>query len=405
MSTLQITRGIRKTAIRALIYGVEGIGKSTLGSLLPNPLFLDVEGSTNQLDVARIEINSSSQLESTLAQLGANPQGFASVVIDTADWAERQVVEGLLQRTNKKSIEDFGYGKGYTHLAEEFSRILNLTEALINKGVHVIWIAHSKVVRQSPPDQTDGFDRYELKLSKQVAPLLKEWCDLLLFAKFSLQIVEGTDGRIKAQGGKDRVLHTTNSAAWDAKNRFGLPDTIKLGTTLPPELAAIFSGKVARTPAPAPVPAAPPPVQEETPPPPAILTDEQLAQLKLYNQNSVGAAVIAKALDHYGEASLDLLNTDQAAKIISRCQEEMNKEPEKPAGKAPSVGAFPWPADVLAWLTANEQAVNAYLVTKKWITASQTFRDLGGDNAEKVVTKSDAFARAANIPTLTKAAA
>jgi hypothetical protein len=75
----------------------------------------------------------------------------------------------------------------------------------------------------SPPDATDGFDRYELKLTKSVAPLFKEWADLLLFCQYRVHMVEGNDGRMKAKGGKDRIMHAEHSAAWDAKNRFGLP--------------------------------------------------------------------------------------------------------------------------------------------------------------------------------------
>jgi hypothetical protein len=81
----------------------------------------------------------------------------------------------------------------------------------------------------SPPDTNDGFDRYELKLHKQVAPLLKEWCDLLLFCNYRVAVVEGEDGRMKGRGGKERFMHAQRSAAWDAKNRYGLPEAMPMG--------------------------------------------------------------------------------------------------------------------------------------------------------------------------------
>jgi hypothetical protein len=74
----------------------------------------------------------------------------------------------------------------------------------------------------------EGWDRYELKLSKQVGPLVKEWSDLLLFANYRTRIVEGADGRNRAKGGKERVLFTERTAAWDAKNRFGLAPEIPM---------------------------------------------------------------------------------------------------------------------------------------------------------------------------------
>jgi len=101
------------------------------------------------------------------------------------------------------------------------------------------------------------------------------------------------------------------------------------------------------------------------------------------------------------------LTEEQAAKIISRCQEEMNKEPAKPApaAKAPAAPASDGPRALflpatLAWLTANETAVNTFLVAKNWAKSGQTFRDLSPDRAESIITKADAFAKAAGIPTL-----
>ena len=98
-----------------------------------------------------------------------------------------------------------------------------MADQLIAAGLHVVFVAHSKVQRTSPPDETDGYDRYELKLTKQVAPLLREWADALLFCNYRTTLVEGSDGRKKATGGKERVMYAERSAAWDAKNRFGLP--------------------------------------------------------------------------------------------------------------------------------------------------------------------------------------
>ena len=53
MPKLTITRGPVRSAMKVVIYGPEGIGKTTLASRFPNPLFIDTEGSTKFLDVAR----------------------------------------------------------------------------------------------------------------------------------------------------------------------------------------------------------------------------------------------------------------------------------------------------------------------------------------------------------------
>jgi len=220
---LKIERGLKAAPVRCVIYGTEGIGKSTLAAQFPDPLILDTEDGTGRIDCARVVCRDSMALEGAMLDLIGDPQGFKTVVVDSADWAERQILEHLLKKAGKRSIEDFGFGKGYTMLAEACSRILGLGDQLLAKGVNVVFVAHATIKRTSPPDETDGYDRYELKLTRQTAPLFKEWADLLLFCNYKTKLVEGSDGRKKATGGKTRVMYAERAAAYDAKNRYGLP--------------------------------------------------------------------------------------------------------------------------------------------------------------------------------------
>ena len=220
---MKITRGKRATAKKILKYGVEGIGKSTLASQFPNPLVLDTEDGTNHLDVARVRVETAIDLEDAIHTLTRDNQGFKTLVIDSVDKAERLLIEQLLKKANKRSIEDFGFGKGYTMVAESVARLLSLLDALVDQGVNVVLVGHATVKRVSPPDMDEGYDRYEPKLTKQSSPLVKEWADAILFCQYKTRLVEGEDGRTRAKGGKERVLHTERTAAFDAKNRFGLP--------------------------------------------------------------------------------------------------------------------------------------------------------------------------------------
>ena len=235
---LKIERGKRHMPSKTGLYGPEGGGKSTIVSEWPSPIFLDTEEGTHHLDVARVSIRSWNELRAAIAEIGSKPSEFKTVVIDSADWAERLCIDSICEEQRKKSIEDFGFGKGYTHVAEAFSKLLTQCDALVGVGLHVVFVAHSKVVRTSPPDMTDGYDRWELKLSKQVAPLLKEWCDALLFCTFETRTTTGSDGRVKAVGGKKRIIHTERSASWDAKNRYGLEPIIPMTIE---SLAPIFA--------------------------------------------------------------------------------------------------------------------------------------------------------------------
>ncbi|MBR0283530.1 MAG: AAA family ATPase, partial [Oscillibacter sp.] len=52
---LNITSGVVRRAQKVVIYGPEGIGKSTLASKFPNPLFIDTENGTQHMDVRRVD--------------------------------------------------------------------------------------------------------------------------------------------------------------------------------------------------------------------------------------------------------------------------------------------------------------------------------------------------------------
>ena len=223
---MKITKGKQQRAQRVVLYGVESVGKSTFAAQFPNPLFLDIEQGTSHLNVDRCDISSWKQLTDSLVE--AKATDYQTIVIDSADWAERLCVEDLLASSKKTSIEDFGFGKGWVMVAERMSRMLASIDTLIDAGKNVVLIAHSKIVRFEAPDALAAYDRYELKLSKQSSPLLKEFADELWFLRFKTKVSTSETGKGKGIGGKERILLTTHSAAYDAKTRSGLAEELPL---------------------------------------------------------------------------------------------------------------------------------------------------------------------------------
>ena len=117
---MNITRGKIAKAQRVVIYGVEGIGKSTLASKFPNPLFIDIEGSTGNMDVARLDKPTSfSMLVNEVNFVKANKEVCDTLIIDTADWMEKLIIEQICQAHNKTDITQFGYGDGFVKLETE----------------------------------------------------------------------------------------------------------------------------------------------------------------------------------------------------------------------------------------------------------------------------------------------
>jgi hypothetical protein len=392
---LNITRGRLKSASRVIIYGPEGIGKTTLAAAFPTPIIIDAEDGSGQLDVARVTALDWFAIEAATKELVKDRQGFSTVVFDSIDWIEAELTESMLKKDRKDSIEDYGWGGGYKKLQEKLRLWLDDVDKLIAAGVHVVFVAHSKVVRVSPPDQTDGFDRWELKLSKHVAPLVKEWADMILFCNFDLQIVEGNDKKIKAVGGRERIMHAEHSAAWDAKNRHGLPSTMpmvfdSIAKAIEQAPQERSTGKQATLPE-AKKPAAPaeqPPTQED----PICCSNEQVARI-IALATTPELKEIAKAhRDREGAIEFAELSPEAAAICIKEL-ESAGQEKSK------------YPANVMAWLIENEAKLTPYFVQVGWLTVGQTWRDLGDEEVEKIINRTDRLAKAAGIPALTKEAA
>lgn len=231
---MQIISGIQQAAYKVCIYGVEGIGKSTLAGKFPQPvIYIDTEGSTARMDVKRtVPPQSWTALLGQVDYFIRHGGDLATLVIDTADWAERMCAEELCAKAQVNGIEGFGYGKGYVYLQEEFGRLLDKLTQLRDRGVHVVLVAHAALRKFEEPHETGSYDRWELKLSKKCASMVKEWADLLLFANYKTHVVNvdgkgAAKGRNKIQGGS-RVMYATHHPCWDAKNRDGLPDEMPL---------------------------------------------------------------------------------------------------------------------------------------------------------------------------------
>lgn len=224
---MNITRGPVKSAIKMLVYGTEGVGKTTFVANLPGCVFIDTEGSTRHMDVARFD--DPQELGDVLDALNyvlGHPEDFGTIVIDTVDWLERLIFTNVCAEKKLQNIEDMGYGKGYVYAKQKMQQILELLQAIVDKGIHVALVCHSMIRKFELPDEMGSYDRYMLKLNeKNIAPLVREWVDLMLFVNYKTDLVTDSDGKTKkGRGGQKRVMYANHSACWDAKNRFGLPD-------------------------------------------------------------------------------------------------------------------------------------------------------------------------------------
>lgn len=225
------SKGKVKKPSFVVLYGPDGIGKSTWGSKAPNPIFMDLERGSEDLDVERGETPKSWEaILSIVDELITDCSGFETLVIDTLDAAETLLHSKILMENNAKSMELAcgGYGKAYDLATNQWLRLIDKIMVLRDtQKVNVILLAHSEVKTFNDPENQVTYDRFQLKLHKSAAALIRARVDAVLFA--NLQVYSKKEGdKTRAFGDGARIMYTERRPGFDAKNRLGLPFTLDL---------------------------------------------------------------------------------------------------------------------------------------------------------------------------------
>ncbi len=228
-----ITKGKVKKPRRIILYGVDGIGKSTLASNAPSPIFIPTEDGLADIDCESFpHAKSWPEVKQHLTALCKEKHEYKTVVIDSLDWLERLIWGQVCTDNNVASIDEIGYGKGYNAAITIWQEFLRAMDYLRNsKGMGCLLIAHAKVIKFENPEG-ENYDQYSMALHKLAAPIMREWADEVLFASYKVytKTKEGDFGReeTKAIGGDERILRTREKPYCQAKNRANLPDEIPM---------------------------------------------------------------------------------------------------------------------------------------------------------------------------------
>lgn len=217
---------------RIVIYGPEGLGKTTFASKADSPVFIQTEDGLGKIDAAAFPLAKSyDQVMGYIGELASEKHEFKTCAIDSVDWLEPLIWQQVAKENNKKSIEDIGYGKGYMMALDLWREYISALNYLRDeRGMTIIQIAHAQIKRFENPE-TESYDRYEIKLHKGASGLLLEHSDIVLFVNHYVGITKEKkgfekDGRKRAVGGEERILYTQERPSAVAKNRFGLPTEI-----------------------------------------------------------------------------------------------------------------------------------------------------------------------------------
>ena len=269
---MQIERGIKPGPAKVVIYGPEGIGKTTFASKFPKPLFLDLDNGSRRIDVDRVTgLDSFPLVKATLSELSRDTMGYQTVVIDTADKLEAMIIQSVMDEVPRgdgkavTGIEDYGYGKGYTYVKERMAKLLDsLTVMQAKTGLNVVFLCHAWQRKVEQPGETQSYDHFEMKLSKQASPLLREWPDFLLFLNYDITVVKTSEGKNVASGGQ-RCIYTCHTPYYDAKSRAELPERLRLDDKGVAQVFDVMFGTAPKTEPPKPEPEPPKPQPEPKP--------------------------------------------------------------------------------------------------------------------------------------------
>src|SRR5574343_492375 len=192
----KVKSGIENKPLFMILFGVAGCGKSTFASRFPKPLFADIEKGTGKLNVARLsEFPSLDDFNTLLDDLLKGGHGYETFVVDPLDALERLVWRDVCEETNKKSIEEIPYGKGYLLALKQWEAILTKLKDLREK-INVVLIAHSQIRKINDPMQLVSYDQFAIKIHNSAAALFKEAVDAVLFCTYEI-FVQSSEGQTK----------------------------------------------------------------------------------------------------------------------------------------------------------------------------------------------------------------
>ncbi|MBU2788615.1 ATP-binding protein [Acidithiobacillus sp. VAN18-1] len=233
MGLLNLQEGGQMEPVRMILYGKNGIGKTTFGAGMPQPFILAVEDGIGPMPVMydRAHHKTYDQIVGTLMEVGGYFQSgrFRSLVVDSMDALQVKVFDKILSEHGKKHIGDFSYGKGYELFKQEWESFKDLMERFrVELGANVLLIAQCDSRTIADPINGDH-NSNTMRLDKRASGVLRDWADLVGFAQLESNPIRNKDGEIvRLQETGRRILRTSPSEAFDAKNRFNLPPTLPL---------------------------------------------------------------------------------------------------------------------------------------------------------------------------------
>lgn len=228
---------------RIVIYGVQGVGKSSMAAHAASPVFVNSKLETGIItlkDAGLVppecayfpnEVETWPDLMAVCGELENGQHTYKTAVFDVLNGFERICNEMVCASDyNGKMTSFLAYGNGPKVAAQQFKQFLIALDRIrVKRNMMIILLAHSKVKNYKNPEGSD-YERFMADMDDNCWSIVQNWADIVLFANyFTVTKKDSNDDKVKGFDGSTRVLYTQRTAAWDAKNRDGLEAMIKMG--------------------------------------------------------------------------------------------------------------------------------------------------------------------------------
>lgn len=226
---------------KIVCYGDTGLGKTTLFSMLPNPIFIGVDDGGRRIvnpktgkPNKRVEgIESYEDTRAALQQPGLFPKG-SSCVIDSFTllelWAERYVLETVHLPANRgggkaKNIKHYGWNDGSSHVLDAMRLVFQDLDGLVRRGVNVGLICQEQTITIANAEGMDYLQACpKLHHDRKYSVMLETcaWADHVFRLDYLNSNVRADDGkRVGKIIGSDttRALYIQGAPYFRAKSR------------------------------------------------------------------------------------------------------------------------------------------------------------------------------------------
>ena len=161
-----ITKGKQKRPFYAILYGQPGVGKTTLASLIPNSVFLDLEKGTSFLDVARLQPEGT--ISEALEELFDDKDKYSTLIIDSLTSLENKHQAEMCAEKGWSSINALDYGKSRTQWKAAFLKVITSLDQFREAGKNVLIVAHQKMREAKDPISQDTYDQFSFDCDKEL---------------------------------------------------------------------------------------------------------------------------------------------------------------------------------------------------------------------------------------------